>query len=141
MLVSFSALQGAATLLAADRPIREEILRKPKAKKPRRKENDVSFCLSFFFFYEPNRMMKGPPTYIRTKSILCNFFSLSKIDEDECATANGGCDGTCTNRPGSFTCLCPVSFRMASNSKKCIGSYQLPGFNWKDPLSVIWPLL
>ena len=49
MLVSFSALQGAATLLAADRPIREEILRKPKAKKPRRKENDVSFCLSFFF--------------------------------------------------------------------------------------------
>ena len=26
-----------------------------------------------------------------------NFFSFSEIDEDECVTANDGCDGTCTN--------------------------------------------
>lgn len=27
-------------------------------------------------------------------------------DIDECATANGGCAGTCTNLPGSFACSC-----------------------------------
>ena len=114
------------------RSIYTEHTRGPSAvQSQRRKDQEekktTSLSVFLFFFYEPNRMMKGPPTYIRTKSILCNFFSLSKIDEDECATANGGCDGTCTNRPGSFTCLCPVGFRMASNSKKCI--------------CVIWPLL
>lgn len=43
-------------------------------------------------------------------------------DVDECATANGGCDGQCSNRPGSFICSCPVGFRLASNGKKCIGT-------------------
>lgn len=54
-------------------------------------------------------------------------------DVDECATANGGCDGQCSNRPGSFICSCPIGFRLASNGKKCIGTENLVFFNFYFP--------
>jgi hypothetical protein len=55
-------------------------------------------------------------------------------DVDECATANGGCDGQCSNRPGSFICSCPVGFRLASNGKKCIGTDIFFFFFFKESL-------
>jgi len=44
------------------------------------------------------------------------------LDVDECAVDNGGCEGLCVNRQGSFQCSCSEGFRLASNGKKCIGN-------------------
>lgn len=46
-----------------------------------------------------------------------------ETDVDECAVDNGGCEGTCVNRQGSYQCFCSSGFRLASNGKKCIGTY------------------
>ena len=40
---------------------------------------------------------------------------------DECSVDNGGCEGLCANRQGSYQCSCSEGFRLASNGKKCIG--------------------
>lgn len=47
-------------------------------------------------------------------------------DIDECAVDNGGCEGQCVNRQGSYQCFCSEGFRLASNGKKCIGTYLKP---------------
>ena len=44
-----------------------------------------------------------------------------KIDVDECLVDNGGCEGVCVNKQGSYQCFCSAGFRLASNGKKCIG--------------------
>ena len=41
-------------------------------------------------------------------------------DVDECLVENGGCEGECLNKPGSYLCSCPLGFRLASNGRKCI---------------------
>ena len=70
-----------------------------------------------------------PPTPNKcwlSRSLICFFlFSRVKkiIDVDECAVDNGGCEGTCVNRQGSYQCFCSSGFRLASNGKKCIGMY------------------
>lgn len=52
-----------------------------------------------------------------------NLILFKIIDVDECSVDNGGCEGQCTNRQGSFQCSCSDGFRLASNGKKCIGMY------------------
>ena len=42
------------------------------------------------------------------------------VDEDECATNNGGCEHTCNNTAGSFTCSCNDGFELV-NSFCCSG--------------------
>ena len=41
------------------------------------------------------------------------------VDVDECAVDNGGCQGTCVNLPGSFTCLCDVGLKLSADNKSC----------------------
>ncbi|MFT3927712.1 MAG: calcium-binding EGF-like domain-containing protein [Myxococcales bacterium] len=43
----------------------------------------------------------------------------SCVDTDECATDNGGCDHTCTNSNGKFTCSCDIGYKLASDSLHC----------------------
>jgi hypothetical protein len=38
---------------------------------------------------------------------------------NECATNNGGCSQTCTNRPGGFTCSCSAYSSLAANGRDC----------------------
>lgn len=49
---------------------------------------------------------------------------MSFADVDECEINNGGCEHTCTNQPGSFTCHCPTGLQLSSNGKTCVGKVQ-----------------
>ena len=51
-------------------------------------------------------------------------FDFIPIDIDECATDNGGCQATCTNELGSYSCGCPVGFMLEDDEdgESCIGN-------------------
>ena len=49
-----------------------------------------------------------------------HWFIWLSTDVDECLVDNGGCEGQCTNKQGSYQCSCSSGFRLASNGKKCI---------------------
>ena len=42
-------------------------------------------------------------------------------DIDECSLANGGCDHTCVNEPGTFYCECRQGFKIDEDGKNCSG--------------------
>ena len=54
---------------------------------------------------------------------MCNIFKFFIIDIDECASDNGGCEHTCANTAGSFTCSCDDGFELV-NSFGCSGKRQ-----------------
>ena len=39
---------------------------------------------------------------------------------DPCAFNNGGCDQTCTNTAGVFSCECSAGYILGNNGKSCI---------------------
>ena len=43
-------------------------------------------------------------------------------DINECATSNGGCETTCTNTDGSFTCSCDSGFQLNGDGLSCDGN-------------------
>ena len=43
------------------------------------------------------------------------------IDIDECASNNGGCNQTCNNTDGSFTCSCDSGYTLDSDRLGCSG--------------------
>ena len=43
------------------------------------------------------------------------------IDINECETANGGCEQTCSNTIGSFACSCDVGYQLNENELNCTG--------------------
>ena len=43
------------------------------------------------------------------------------IDVDECLDANGGCEYTCINTNGSYTCTCSDGFHLTPNGFNCTG--------------------
>ncbi|CAI8007057.1 Tolloid-like protein 2 [Geodia barretti] len=45
----------------------------------------------------------------------CGFFA-----ENECATANGGCDHMCQNTPSSYTCSCRDGYTLDEDNHSCI---------------------
>lgn len=40
-------------------------------------------------------------------------------DVDECASANGGCEGPCCNTVGGFYCRCPPGYQLQGDGKTC----------------------
>ena len=46
---------------------------------------------------------------------------LLSIDVDECNTANGGCEHSCTNTIGSFICSCDTGYQLDENGLNCSG--------------------
>ena len=61
--------------------------------------------------------------------LLCNnrkiISHLSYVipDIDECALGTHGCDQTCTNTPGSYTCSCRSGYTLDRNGAACNGTY------------------
>ena len=51
------------------------------------------------------------------------LFFLSYSDIDECEVANGGCDHSCNNTEGSFSCDCNDGYQLRSNGLNCEGTY------------------
>ena len=43
------------------------------------------------------------------------------IDINECETANGGCQHSCTNTIGSFNCSCYTGYQLDENGLNCSG--------------------
>ena len=50
-----------------------------------------------------------------------NFCSYADINE--CLSANGGCDHTCTNTEGSFYCTCDNGYELHSDKLTCEGKF------------------
>ena len=48
-----------------------------------------------------------------------DFFHLILTDTDECALANGGCEHSCSNADGSYTCSCNSGFKLKANGLTC----------------------
>lgn len=42
-------------------------------------------------------------------------------DFDECSVNNGGCEQTCSNNVGSFTCSCASGYLLSDNGLTCEG--------------------
>ena len=53
---------------------------------------------------------------------LTNFI-LFFIDVDECAASTDGCEFSCTNTDGGYTCGCPTGYSLAGDQRNCIGKY------------------
>ena len=43
------------------------------------------------------------------------------LDVDECSVNNGGCNQTCFNNQGSFTCGCNDGYQLMGDNKSCYG--------------------
>ena len=48
-------------------------------------------------------------------------FFFAYIDINECAAGNGGCSHTCVDMIGSYKCMCPEGYELASDKKICKG--------------------
>lgn len=46
-------------------------------------------------------------------------------DVDECANANGGCEGPCCNTVGGFYCRCLPGYQLQGDGKTCQGKTHL----------------
>ena len=42
-------------------------------------------------------------------------------DVNECTDNNGGCEHTCINNDGSYSCSCQSGYSLNSNSRNCSG--------------------
>ncbi|XP_019620833.1 PREDICTED: uncharacterized protein LOC109467329 [Branchiostoma belcheri] len=52
-------------------------------------------------------------------SVWDTIWCFPKMDEDECATANGGCAHLCTNTDGSFFCSCFAGYSLNGDGFSC----------------------
>ena len=61
--------------------------------------------------------------YLKIIKIL-QIFSLLFTDVDECSVDNGGCNETCNNSIGSFSCGCNFTgYEVVENSQPCESMY------------------
>ncbi|ELU10986.1 hypothetical protein CAPTEDRAFT_120580, partial [Capitella teleta] len=49
-------------------------------------------------------------------------------DTNECDTDNGGCEQTCTDSEGSFTCGCRTGFSRSVDASSCDGQLNITDF-------------
>ena len=53
-------------------------------------------------------------------NIYCLLSSHILTDIQECAINNGGCEHTCTNTAGSFSCSCNSGYVLQPDGKRCL---------------------
>lgn len=80
----------------------------------------LCFCRSGYLLDSNAKTCSG--TYIRNKLAIQDL-SLLYIDINECSVNNGGCDHSCTNVPGSYSCSCNSGYTLNSNQHGCTGIY------------------
>ena len=49
------------------------------------------------------------------------FIFIVFADVDECSVNNGGCQHSCTNSIGSYTCSCKAGYALQANGRNCRG--------------------
>ena len=69
------------------------------------------FCTSKFYL----------PTISDTADTINIHCSHNYPDVDECLSDNGGCDHSCTDSDGSYTCSCNNGYQLNSDGHKCDG--------------------
>ena len=55
--------------------------------------------------------------------LILSIVYLYSVDINECDTSNGGCNHTCTNTDGSYTCSCNSGYELNSDSHTCNGLF------------------
>ena len=58
---------------------------------------------------------------VKVSLILPKFLLIFVSDINECLNNNGGCDQTCTNNNGSYSCSCNIGFVLAPDERSCYG--------------------
>ena len=51
------------------------------------------------------------------------------VDIDECNSNNGGCEQTCSNVDGSFSCDCEIGFTLSGDGRTCLGLFDYIDYN------------
>ena len=51
---------------------------------------------------------------------------LAYVDDDECSRNNGGCEQTCNNTVGSYTCECLKGYILDDDDHGCSGIRNKP---------------
>ena len=69
-------------------------------------------------------MIKGHAYNITPLFFIMKLFLLH-LDIDECTEGTSGCDQTCRNEIGSYSCSCESGYRLRNNSHGCIGIWDI----------------
>ena len=81
-------------------------------------EIDQEFLPSIFLakFLLPKQQVPQTQEHV----CLCPLLSLF-LDLNECSNSNGGCNSTCSNSIGSYSCSCEAGYQLAVNLHDCKG--------------------
>ncbi len=52
-----------------------------------------------------------------------NYESVYVLDQNECLVQDHGCEHSCVNNAGSFTCSCRTGYTLDDNGKNCTGKF------------------
>ena len=75
----------------------------------------IAHVIAVDMFFKVMRMI------VKVSLILPKFLSIFVPDINECLNNNGGCDQTCTNSIGSYSCSCNIGFVLAPDEHSCYG--------------------
>lgn len=53
-----------------------------------------------------------------------DYLAFLITDIDECST-NNPCAHVCHNTPGSYTCMCHLSYQLGNDGRSCFRKYQI----------------
>ena len=68
----------------------------------------------------------------------CSLYLLLSPDINECSTSNGGCEHSCSNSQGSFSCSCRSGFSLDNNGRTCSGElYAYASFSESLPVIAV----
>ena len=62
-------------------------------------------------------------TYTTVNNLQITLLLLIVSDINECSEYNGGCDHTCTNFNGSYSCACDNGYTLHNDNHSCFGKY------------------